>query len=368
MTDYDAAGDRLREISAAIEAIGPEIALSLVFARPSIVNRRPAISKVAYSERCISDAQLSELITAFRSAGAYVELFEGEIPFLEALVSGRLSDLDRRFQLVHNGIGWGITEGGFQPGRKSLVPAVADSFGLIGTSSSAYTSSIAVHRFHSFVILRSLGVRAPEVWHYRPNRGWMGDRPPEGEKVIAKSTYEAFSVGVTEESVFIVDSSCEDRLTEIATSIGQAVTVQRFISGREVCVPIFALPGAITTPPVEQIVKKAPGDGDAILTLEENFQPGAVLYRPFEGPDDLIQDLSRTTLSAFDIMQNDFIGRMDYRIDASGRPWLTDLAIEPGWSRTSALFKSVEELDVGYTELLRVLMGGALVAKGHLVL
>ncbi len=361
----DDVSERLSEIANAVVRIGPDIALSLVFARPGLVDQRPAIARVAYAQRCIPDAQLSELITAFRLIGSYVELFEEELPFIDALVNGRLSALGRRYNVVHNGIGWGVTTDGFQPGHKSLIPALADSYRLIGTSSDAYTSSIALHRYHSFVLLRSLGVKAPEVWHYHPQRGWMGDRPAAGTKVITKSTYEAWSVGVTEDSVFFVDDSTESRLDGIAATIGQPVTLQRFISGREVCVPILALPELVTTPPIEQIIAKAPNDPDSILTLNDNFEAGAVAYVPFDGDDALMTAMADTTRRTFAIMQSDFIGRMDYRIDASGEPWLTDVAIEPGWARSAALFVSVEQLGLSYPEFLHVLMAGAIFTKGH---
>ncbi|MEM9518763.1 MAG: hypothetical protein AAGA37_05540 [Actinomycetota bacterium] len=368
MLGRDEAAARLASISRGVERIGPDIALSLVYARPSLVERRPAIARVAYAERCISDEQLSELIAAFRSIGSYVELFDGELPFLDALVSGRLSALGRRYNLVHNGIGWGITDGGFQPGRKSLIPALADSYGLVGTSSNAYTSSIALHRFHSFVLLRSLGVQAPEVWHYRPGRGWMGDRVPEGTKVIVKSTYEAWSVGVTEDSVFVVDSSCEARLDSIAASIGQPVTLQRFVTGREVCVPILEVPDVLVMPPIEQVITKAPSDGNAVLTLADNLAAGAVAYVPFEPDEVLGAALANATRIAFEIMQSEFIGRMDFRIDVAGEPWLTDVAIEPGWGRSAAMFRSAEQLGLTYTDFLRVLMAGSLFTKGHAAL
>ena len=53
-------------------------------------------------------------------------------------------------------------------------------------------------------------------------------------KVIAKSTYENWSVGVTDASIFHVDDSCDARVATIAEAIGQPVTVQQFISGTEV--------------------------------------------------------------------------------------------------------------------------------------
>ena len=125
---------------------------------------------------------------------------------------------------------------------------MADSYGLIGTGSDAYSCAMTRHKHHSFLVLRSLGIDAPPVWHYRLGSGWLGTRPPEGVRVIAKSTYEAWSVGVTEESVFDVDASTELRLTKIAEAIGQPVTVQEFVAGREVCVFVLACPEPTAIP------------------------------------------------------------------------------------------------------------------------
>ena len=92
------------------------------------------------------------------------------------------------------------------------------------------------------------------VRHYRVERGWLGGRPPAGTKVIVKSTYEAWSVGVTDQSVFVVDEDCDYRVAAVAEAIGQAVTVQQFVSGPEVCIPVLACPEQIVGEPVEQVL------------------------------------------------------------------------------------------------------------------
>lgn len=358
--------DRLRALEVALRQRGADVALAVVFERPTQVDVRPGLAKTFFAQRCISDLQIDQMVSAMRSIGAYVEVFEDELAFLATLVEGRFQALGRSLQVVYNGIGFGITTGGFQPGRMALIPAVADSYGIVSAHSDAYTCAFALHRYHSFLVLRALGVAAPPVWHYRLDTGWMGGPPPRGTKVIAKSTYEAWSVGVTEDSVFMVDAACDRRVATIAEAIGQPVTVQEFVSGREVCVPIFALPERIVPPIVEQILSKAPGDLDAVMTIDDNLTRGAVDYEPFDGPPALVDEIERTSLRVFDIIQAQAVGRMDFRIDAAGRPWLTDAAITPGWSTGSAVFASLVELGFDHPECIRIVVGATLAARGLL--
>jgi D-alanine-D-alanine ligase len=357
---------RLCALEAALRRCGEDLALFLVYERPSQVEERPALARTYFAQRCVSDTQLDQMVDAFRSIGAYVELFDGELPFLRALADGLLERIDRRLPVVYNGIGFGITPGGFQPGRMALIPSVADSYGLTCANSDAYTCAFALHKFHSFVVLRALGVAAPPVWHFRPIRGWMGESPPVGTKVIAKSTYEAWSVGVTDDSVFVVDGDCEQRVATIAESIGQPVTVQEFVAGREVCVPILAIPDHIVTPPVEQILAKAPGDADAVMTIADNLSHGAVTYIPFDGPATLVDEMRRTSLAVFDILQIQALGRMDFRIDTDGRAWLTDAAITPGLSTASSAFASLAQFGFDHPSFLRVAVAASLGARGLL--
>lgn len=57
----------------------------------------------------------------------------------------------------------GVRSGGFKPGRKSLIPAVADAYGVICANSNAYACAIGRHKFHYATLLRALGIRCPSM-------------------------------------------------------------------------------------------------------------------------------------------------------------------------------------------------------------
>lgn len=342
-----------------------DLAVLLVYDRPERAAERPGLARTYFAERCVTDEQLGFMIDAFGSVNAYVELFAGERPFMEALASGRLQRLGRPLQIAYNGIGWGVGVDGFQRGRKALIPLVADSYGLMCANSDAYACALTLHKFHSFLVLAALGVSTPQTWHFDPSRGWIGDRPPTGLRVIVKSTYEAWSVGVTDESIFVVDESSDRRVTEIAEQIGQAVTVQEFIPGSEVYVSILSCPERIVMPAVEAVITRAPGDPHAVMTLDDNVRRG-VGYRLFDGPKELIDRLGRDALTVFEGLQLQGLTRIDFRVDGDGRPWVIDVAVSPGLGRKGPAFLAASEFGLDHPTFLRAVVAASIASEGQL--
>lgn len=366
-TGQDEQAEDLFALERSLAARGPDLALFLVYDRPRRIEDRPGLARQFFAQRCVSDAQLNQTIEAFRSVGAYVELFDGEQPFLEALAIGRLHEVDRSLKVVYNGIEGGIGEGGFEPGRKALIPAVADAYEFVCANSNAHGCALGRHKFHYFTVLRAREILTPPVWHYRPAYGWAGGRaPPNGMKVIAKSTYESWSVGVTEDSIFVVDDSTVARVAAIAHAIGQAVTVQQFVSGPEICVPVLAIPDRVVTPPVEVVLAKAPGDADAVMTIDDNLEQAAVDYCRFAGSPAVEAQLRASSLGAFEMLELQAFARVDFRVDSGGTAWVTDVGVSPGLSTAGSAFASLAELGFDHPSFLRVVVAATLASRGLL--
>jgi len=342
------------------------LAFFLVYDRPERARERPGLWRTYFAQRCVSDEHLDVTIDAFRSVGSYVELFTGERAWMSALATGRLQRLPQRMKAAFNGIGWGIGVEGFMPGRKALVPLIADAYGMTCVNSDAHACAVTVHKFHSSLVIDGLGIRVPRTWHYRPPHGWVGHSPPRGTQVITTSTYEAWSVGVTDGSVFVVDDTLDARVAKVAVSIGQAVTVQEFISGREVYVPVSSCPERIVTPLMEAVATRAPNDTDAVTTIEDSIRSGGVRYRRFDGPADLIERLGKTAISVLDVFDLYGLARIDFRVDDQERLWVIDIAIDPGVAVENSAFQSLAEFGFDHPAFLRTVVAATLSAKGLL--
>lgn len=361
-----AGAERLRSLERALVRQSSDLAVFLVFDRPEREHERPGLWRTHFAQRCFSDAQLDAMLSALRSVGAYVELFAGERDWIGALADGRLSRLPQPIKAAFNGIGWGIGTDGFMPGRRALVPLVADAYGMMCINADAHACAVTVHKFHASLVLNGVGIRAPLTWHYRPPHGWVGARPPSGARVIAKSTYEAYSVGVTDRSVFLVNERTDALVAGLAQRIGQPVTVQEFIAGREVYVPVWSCPDHVISPPIEALSDRAPHDPEAVMTIEDSVRPGGVRYRRFDGPDELIERLGAAAIAVVEAFGIYGLSRVDFRVDAHERLWVFDIAVDPGLAVENSLFNSMTHLGFDHEAFLRTVVAATLSAKGAL--
>lgn len=358
---------KLRELERRLKSAASDLAIFLVYDRPDRVEDRPDLERAFFAQRCVSDIQLTQMVEAFSSVGAYVELFEGEIPFMGALASGEIKSIDRPIKVVYNGIEGGVTSGGFEPGRNALIPAIADSYGLPCANSNAYGCAISRHKFHYLTILRALGIPTPATWQYRPSAGWSADQSPgRGTRVIVKSTHESWSVGVTDKSIFIVDDSCEERVRDLAMAIGQPVTVQEFIAGDEVCVPVLSYPHPVATPSLQAIINRAPGNPDAVMTIDDTLGLDGLSHRRLEVPSEVGEQLEGAATRAVDILGLGSFARIDFRLDSALRPWLIDVGTSPGVSDRSSAYRSFALLGLEHPEFLRVIVAANLAWRGML--
>ncbi len=355
---------RLVALERALRDQAQDLAVFFVFDRPSLVEERPALARTFFAERCLPEIQLKQMTDALHGVGAHAQLFDGHT-FVAALVGGIHHQVNKRLIVAYNGLGYSVGRGAFEPGRKSLVPLLADSYGLLCANADPYACAFTLHKFHCFSILKLFGVNVPKMWHFRPHSGWLGDAPPRGTKVIVKSNYESWSVGVTEESVFTADESCTDRVHAAAQRIGQAVIVQEFISGPEVCVPVLSCPGPIVSQPMELVLERTSDDTEMFMTIDDNLTDEGISYRPFGGEGGVrAQDSARRIVELLDLRG---LSRIDFRVDRDGVPWAFDVAISPGIAADGSAFNSLSEYGgFDHAAFIRLVIAATLGAHGVL--
>jgi D-alanine-D-alanine ligase len=272
-----------------------------------------------------SEQELAYIIGRLRSFGLFVRLFTSEMAFIEHVLERGMQVEGFNRTLVYN-----TAHSGSGPGRKALLPAFCDLNGLAYTGSNPHAATLARHKFHSACVLRDCGIDVPTSWFYIPDRGWAGGRtPPDGLKVIVKLTYESASIGLSSDSVLVSGTSLLDRLQALATQFDQPLTVQQFVSGREVEVPIVDVANGFAPLPVALTVDGSDALGDAILTYdlvnEDHFG-----FCDFGEISPAASEAVRAdALQAAQIFGFRGLSRVDFRIDDAGRHFVTDLSTSP---------------------------------------
>jgi D-alanine-D-alanine ligase len=342
-------------------------ALKLIASDLSIIvvaNRQTSNSASDYSAHSVqteyfSDEEIEQIVGAMRGLNLYVQSYFSEDDFIKAVHSGEFDSIPRKLKLVYN-----AAQTGVGPGRKSLVPAFCQLHNIAITSSDAYVVSLARQKFHTAMVLKSMGLPVAESWCYMPVSGWLQNkRPSQGMKVIMKLTYESASIGLDHMSVCEVDADLDEKIRLITSTYNQPVTVQRFISGLEVEAPVIGLVDGFVPMLVGITIGEDRNLGGRFLTYDLVY---AEKYGFYEYRGKGIENIARVAREVFTTLGIRGIGRIDFRIDESGAFFVIDVATSPHIVRHSTLAYTFRATHRPYPDLISILAALACRREGWL--
>jgi D-alanine-D-alanine ligase len=304
-----------------------------------------------------SENEASQILIGLQECGFYTKLYAGESPFIAAVLDGSFSRLPRERKLIYN-----TAQSGTGAGRKSLIPAFCALHHIAICNSDAYVLSLARHKFHVYSILRTLGLPATESWLFDQS-GWLFEqRPPSKTKLIAKACFESASIGLDHEGIGELSNAYEAMLRRKVSALRQPYIVQRFIAGYETEVPLIDLGnGPCALEPVAMTLNNDPVLGDRILDYDivyndrNGFSQSSHLDRKTrEG----MKDAARSVFRALGMTS---VGRVDFRIDAQGRFFITDVSTTPHLVRHSAFAFAFAEAGFSHADVF----GAVAAANAH---
>jgi D-alanine-D-alanine ligase len=270
-----------------------------------------------------SATELGVLLDGFRQNGFFVTFHDGEVEFIKQDLR-RGSEEDHILEVVYN-----TAQSGVGGGRKSLVPAYCAIRGIRICNSDAYVASLTRQKFHVHCILKRVGLPTAATWCYQPPTGWIGGAPAPKQRVIAKAAYESASIGLTANCVGDVNHEFEQMLKEKCAIYRQPFIVQEFVEGYEVEVPLLDIDRMRA---IEVVSVQLDGNvylGDRVLYYDvidaETYQ-----YAPSTHlTQELKTQLATIAEAAAEALGIRGIGRIDFRLNKAGCPYITDVATSP---------------------------------------
>lgn len=249
-------------------------------------------------------------------------------------------------------------------GEAEAEPTVISALEFLSvpfTGSSSWTAALCLRKPVVNALLTRAGVPIPRyevVW-----RG--GSLPAVGFPAICKPAAEDASVGVEQRSVVRTVQALAARI-EAMHEVWDEVLVQRFINGREVNVGII---GDQALPIAEIQFGNMPRKLWRIVSYRSKWETGceedlgARPECPAELPAELELDLKRLALTAWQVVGGDGYGRVDFRIDSRGRPWLLEVNANPDIAADAGLARMAAAAGMDYGALIRSICQRALQRK-----
>lgn len=246
-----------------------------------------------------------------------------------------------------------------------LAPSLLDAMGLPYTGACAEAIQLTSHKVLAKDRLCTLGLPTPD---------WTGPWPPDlpvvsrpagagpdpSARWILKSVWEHASVGLDETALVLCDRAdrLPDQLQRRAAALGGACFAERFVAGREFNLALLAGPaGPEVLPPAEIVFEGYPPEALRIVGYRAKWDAGSYEYhhtpRRFDFPPEdaaLLDRLRGLALRCWQGFGLNGYARVDFRVDADGRPWILEINANPCLSPDAGFAAALAAAGVSYPD------------------
>lgn len=246
-------------------------------------------------------------------------------------------------------------------GVAALEPSVISALEVLGipfTGSSSWTSALCLRKPIVNAFLERVGLPVPRFGLI--HRG--APLPTVGFPAICKPSAEDASIGIEQRSVVRTMRALSERVAAMHERWSE-VLVQRYIDGREVNVGIVA---DKALPVAEIVFDRLPKRMWRIVSYRSKWVPGsdedlgAVPVCPADIPVALSEELTQLALFAWQLVGGTGYGRVDLRIDQTGRPWILEVNANPDIAPDAGLARMAGVAGMDYSDLIRAVCDEAL--------
>lgn len=288
--------------------------------------------------------EFHEIYQGIVSAGFYIQaVYFNELDFISDYV-----EHSNRFEncLVYN-----LARNGLGENKKTIIPAFCELNGIAYTTSSSLTCALCRNKYYFSKLLQAHAIPAPQSWLLNDAGDWLYGAPNHSETVICKPIYESASQGINNQSVF---GSSDAKFKSLKS---ENYLVQSYIDGEECEVAIFKFNNSVhVLPPIGIDLK-----GKQILDEDtsEKYNYDFYLLKSTHSADTILK-IKQYAEKTFNLLQMDVYGRVDFRIDESGNPYVFDISTTPYTTAHSSIAFAFSELGYSYSDIYKAIIIGTM--------
>jgi D-alanine-D-alanine ligase len=240
-----------------------------------------------------------------------------------------------------------------------LAPGVLDLVGMSYTGARTDAVFLTSNKIVAKQFLAASGVRTAPWLSEADLR--KGSQVREGAYII-KSVWEHASIGLDDDAMVIVRDS-DELLFELQSrkeKLGGESFAEVFIEGREFNLSLLAGgKGPIVLPPAEIRFHDFPAEKLKVVGYSAKWEPDSFDYqhtpRRFDFPAEdapLLGEIERMARSCWDLFSLRGYARVDFRIDASGQPWVLEVNTNPCLSPDAGFVAAAEQAGLDFEQVV----------------
>jgi D-alanine-D-alanine ligase len=264
---------------------------------------------------------------ALERKGVDYRVFDGPLALFEAIGRG---EIDRVFNLLH---GPGGEDGSLQGALQLMKIPV--------TGSDLASSALTMDKVRSKWVWERNGIATPPFEAFGPDEHDY-DRALErlGLPLFVKPTGLGSSIGITK----VGDEKELPAAVEYARRYGAAVIIEREILGGEYFAGVI---GRLALPLIRIETPREFYDYEAKYESDDTQY-----FCPCGLTGDQEQKLQEMSLKAFALLGASGWGRVDFLLDADGKPWFLEVNTTPGMTDHSLVPQAAAEIGIDFDDLV----------------
>lgn len=255
---------------------------------------------------------------------------------------------------------------GDQGNTEAHVAGLLDWMKVPFTGSPFHTLSLARGKHLTKFLFRGAGIPTPDFFVVEERGEALLKENKLGWPVIVKPALQDASIGLDQGSVVTDMGSLDERVAYLLQQYGPPVIVEQFIRGRELNVGLIEDPD-LRALPISEILFHYPEPACwPIVTYEAKWKPGShddVATRPkcpAEVDAELAEQLKTIARRAFQLLGCRDYARVDFRVDAAGRPYVLEVNPNPDYSAGAGLANALKSAGIGHEQFTVDLVRNAL--------
>ncbi len=233
-----------------------------------------------------------------------------------------------------------------------------ERLGLRYTGAGAAASALTLSKVRTKELLARRGVTTPRWWTDPA-------AAPAGVRVIVKSDSEHASLGIDAASI-VSGARAAAEAARREARFGGRFFAEEFIDGREFNVALIGEAGAVEVLPIPEIVFDLPEGRPRIVDYEAKWDAASHAYhhtpRRFgveAREPDLAGALARTARAAWAAAGLNGYARVDFRVDAAGRPLVLEINTNPCLAPDAGFVATAAEAGMSYDALIARIVSAA---------
>jgi D-alanine-D-alanine ligase len=237
-----------------------------------------------------------------------------------------------------------------------LAPAMLDALGVPYTGCPMDAVYCTSNKLLAKRLLHGAGIATPE---WATLADLRSGRAPAAGRYIVKSVWEHASRGLDEDSVIEArgSASLASALGSRLGSLGGEGFCERYIDGREFNLSVLA--GEVLPPAEIDFAAYGPEKLRVVgyrakwdeSSFEYHHTPRRFEYPPTDAG--LLGELRRLALACWDLFSLRGYARVDFRVDAAGKPWVLEVNTNPCLSPDAGFAAAVDRAGVRFTDAVR---------------